>query len=177
MYSMYRVGGFTCLSFSNWNERQSNRTFLNFFCSCSKNVSLANKKLLVLAQQRWMQHMFWFWNCIKTYFGSWSTSMWTFVSSRRPLKSKRRPVNCSPSRKLIENYDLKLKKCQKQKVNGLTDDGSKSCKSPKMPTAPYLARWWWHNLFRQGTIFAARDQSGPIKFCWITLNCFEMGRV
>jgi hypothetical protein len=45
------------------------------------------------------------------------------------------------------------------------------------PTAPCLARWWWHNLFRRGTIFSATDQSGPIRFCWITLNGFEMGRV
>jgi hypothetical protein len=55
-----------------------------------------------------MQHMLWFWNCIKEgkknrYFGCWSTSMWTFDSSVGPSKDNRKPVKCCSVRKLIKS--------------------------------------------------------------------------
>jgi hypothetical protein len=57
---------------------------------------------------------------------------------------------------------LKLKPYKKQKKTG-------SCKNPKMQTAPYSARWWWHHLFQRETIFVARKRptKRPDLFCFV----------
>jgi hypothetical protein len=119
---------------------------------------------------------------IFTYFGCWSTSMWTFDSSG----GKRRPAKCSPRRKAVKkvkghfrrnddqfvlkmtnNLDMSCTSLwnwrrKKTKNSGLSRE-SQSCKSAKMLTPLCLARYWSYNLFRRETVFTAKD-SQPTEF-------------
>jgi hypothetical protein len=123
-------------------------------CLLSQKMFLSQKKKLVLAQQRWTQYVFWFWNCIKKV-KTHIDIFWMLKHLNVNLGIKR-PVKYSPRRKLVENSLWELRRW------GSISDNRTTSRCVKWPKSSMYKKQKVHGLIEAQKIARVQKYRRPL---------------